>query len=546
MPSKFGGIEIQTPAQSRFGGIPVGAPEIPEEETSQSILGDLESAFRKIPGAPELSEFAAAINRPVLEMVDLLGTDTVNALLSLGGSEKRLPGLVESIPGTKGEFIEPGLKRDIIRAAGETVPLAAGGGAAIRQAASKLPALAPGGEAVGAGVLRQAAQTTAAEDVTLGALSGAGAVAGEEVGGQPGALVGSMVAPLAPAAALITARQAGGKFLIEAAPSVEQIKTKARGIYKAIDDQGAVISPKSFTGLVKSINTTTRKAGFDRDIHPKANAVLRRFNEDIGNAPTTSEMDTLRRVAQSAAASTEPDEARIGSLIINKIDDYMDDLKPADFFLEGDGQNIGRQYKDARELWSRAKKSETIQEAITKAQDQATGFENGLRTQFRRILNNKRLSRGFSADEKKSMRQVVQGTKAANTAKLLGKFGISENQATSMLGMSVGAAGGAAAFGAPGAVAVPLMGQVSKNLAQRLTRNNAELADSIVRSGKDGKKIARLYMSSVPKSQRNPQDLAQILLNRNADLTALSNSKNKLINDAAFFAGSAKVLEDEE
>jgi len=538
--SKFGGVPIENnePSGSVFGGVSVEQQPAPQNTQQPSTIENIESM---IPNW--VSEGAAAMNRPVLEFLDFLGPDTANAILSLSGSETRVPTLMDNVPGAQGNFMEDGLAKDIIRGAGETATIAATGGAGIRNLASKAPEF---GATVGQNVLKQVAATTPTADIALGAASGAGAAIGEDIAGDTGKFIGGIVAPLAPSAALLTTKKAGEKLLIEAAPAVEMLKTQARQLYKSIDNQGAVVSPNSFSGLVKSLNTTTRKEGLDRTIHPKATAALKRFNDDLGNAPTTSEIDTLRRVAKAAAASTEPDEARIGKIMVDKIDDYMDNLKPNDFFLEGDTGQIGAQYREARGLWSKAKKSELLQEAITKAKDQASGFENGLRVQFRQILNNKKKLRGFGKEEIAAMRKVVQGTSAANLAKLLGKLGFSESQATQLVGTSIGIGGGAMVGGPIGAVAVPIFGQVSKTLAQKLTANNAQLADAIVRSGKNADKIAQLYIKAVPKKDRSAQELARILKSRGADLNLLEKSKDKLINDTVFIVNALNQAENTE
>lgn len=163
---------------------------------TQPVEEEVKSEESGIPLLSEVAEFAAAINRPIIETLDFLGPDTANAVLSLAGAETRIPSLAESIPGTQGGFMEEGVQRQAVRAAGETIPMALGAGTALRSMASKLgPQLA--GESVGAGTLRQLAGTTAAQDVGLGAASGAGAAVGEEEGGAPGALVGAILAPLA-------------------------------------------------------------------------------------------------------------------------------------------------------------------------------------------------------------------------------------------------------------------------------------------------------------------------------------------------------------
>ena len=74
-------------------------------------------------------EFMAGANKAVLEGLDFLGPDQVNAVLQMSGSEKRVPTLAESRIGrqaSQGGFMQPGTGRDITRAAGAMVPAAMG------------------------------------------------------------------------------------------------------------------------------------------------------------------------------------------------------------------------------------------------------------------------------------------------------------------------------------------------------------------------------------------------------------------------------------
>ena len=201
-------------------------------------------------------------------------------------------------------------------------------------------------------------------------------------------------------------------------------------------------------------------------------------------------------------------------------------------------------------MWQRARKAEDIEMAIEKARNQASGFENGLRVQFRSILNNKKKLRGYSPDELAAMQKVVRGGGLENAAKAIGKFGFSEGQATSMLMGSLGVAGGAAVGGGVGAVAVPLVGQVSKNLAQKMTRNNAEMVSRIVRSGKDANSIAKAYFSSVPARQRTAEDLAELLLKTGAEgklnIPNADPQIKKIISDSAYIMGAINSQKEEE
>ena len=99
-----------------------------------------------------------------------------------------------------------------------------------------------------------------------------------------------------------------------------------------------------------------------------------------------------------------------------------------------------------------------------------------------------------------------------------------------------------------------LIGQVSKSLAQKLTRNNAAAANLIARAGKDGSKVVDAYIKSVPKASRNVSDLTELLLRPEVSikkLKALSIPENatgnaKIVADAVYFAALIKSQQNKE
>lgn len=540
----------------------------PEKGMMQSI----NEAITSNPIGRGVSEFAAGVNRGATGLVDFAAS-LPNAALQVAGIDAQIPSLTKAIPqATQGNFMEQGIGRDVVRAAGEVVPSSIAMGAGLRAAAnpligqagnaSALPSMGQAAESTGAGVLRQMGSSTLAQDAGYGALSGAGGAAGaalgQKVGGdtgeQVGAMLGSIAAPVAAAGALQGAKGAidrsqEASLIKEAAPTIDALKTKAREVYKQIDDLGAVVDSGRFNGLVRDLNKSMRQEGFNKRIHPKISAALDEFKLNIDKNQPVSNIDTLRKVARSAAASTEPDESRLGSKMIEQIDDFMDNIDSS-ALVGGKSDDVGVMYRDARKLWQRARKAEDIEMAVEKAKNQASGFENGLRVQFRAILNNKKKLRGFSPDELAAMQKVVRGGGLENAAKAIGKFGFTEGQATSMLMGSLGVAGGAAVGGSVGAVAVPLVGQVSKNLAQKMTRNNAEMVSRIVRSGKDANSIAKAYFSSVPPRQRAAEDLAELLLKTGAEgklnIPNADPQIKKIISDSAYIMGAINSQKEEE
>ncbi len=185
MVSKFGGIEVDSsPATSKFGGIPAQQPT--QDGKSYSPLN-------------MLGEIAAGTNEQVMQLLDFLGPDQFNAVSQLFGSDIRVPTLAESDLGKSlgtGGFVPDGTARKALRGAGSVIPAAIGGGAALRQIASNVAPTVSAVEATAPALLRQLGSGTAAADVGYGAVSGAGGEIGRERGGDTGAMIGSIVAPI--------------------------------------------------------------------------------------------------------------------------------------------------------------------------------------------------------------------------------------------------------------------------------------------------------------------------------------------------------------
>lgn len=327
------------------------------------------------------------------------------------------------------------------------------------------------------------------------------------------------------------------KAIHEAAPSAEQLKQTSRAIYKEIDDLGVTVKPESYQKLVEKIKKDLISNGLDTDITPKSAKALKRLEESVGQELSLSDIDTLRKVARSAAGSLEKSDATLGNSIISSLDDFLDNAGSNS--LKGNVENIGPRYKAARDLWGRARRSELLDEALEKAKDQASGFENGIRIQFRQIANNKKLSKFFTKEELAEMQKVVRGTKGANLFRLFGKLGFTDLQTSNVVGGALGASAGGVAFGTPGAVAVPVIGVLSKKLAERATKNNARFANELIRAGRDARKIAKAYLNNTPKAQRRADELAEILTRPDIELAKLPDSP--LFNAAAKLASERRV-----
>lgn len=151
--------------------------------------------------------------------------------------------------------------------------------------------------------------------------------------------------------------------------------------------------------------------------------------------------------------------------------------------IEAIDPNIAGPVREARDMWGRLRRSELVDAAIEKAQNAASGFENGLRVQFRQILNNPRALRGFGPDEIAAMQGVVRGTVAGNMLRQVGKLGLGIGSQSNALGAVLGAGAGGALGGGVGAVVVPAIGTISKALANRTTRRASDLVRALTENG---------------------------------------------------------------
>lgn len=330
------------------------------------------------------------------------------------------------------------------------------------------------------------------------------------------------------------------KAIVESAPETEAIKNASRSIYKEIDDSGVRVKPNSINKLVSRIDIQTRKKGLDPRTTRKAAGALSALKEMRGGEQPIGELLVQKELAQRVASSPDSGEAMLGRLMVDEIDDFIDTLDQKD--LARGNADIGKKVKAAGKLWGRAKRSEEITGAIKAAELANSGMENGLRIEFAKILRSKKRSKYFPKNELDAMQDLVNGDTKTNLAKLIGRLGFSEGRATNVLTSLGGVYGGSELFGTAGAIAVPAIGFAAKQLAQKITKNKSAFVDKIARAGTDANRITKAYLTSVPKAKRNPNDLADLLMDPLIDLDELDMIANKTMQDAVDIAKGKRAI----
>lgn len=385
----------------------------------------------------------------------------------------------------------------------------------------KNPVLAPvaelgGGLLMGGGVARAGAAVPtikgmAATGAGIGAASGAaednenrlrGAGVGALLGGGMGLGMGAV-----------------GRALSRrgtAPPTVDNLKDTAGRLYKTAKEADVLVKPHSYSKAINDLSPVLKEAGYHEKLHPKVSVVLDEWAKAQNEPQTLQSLDQLRRLLKSARASIEPDERRVAGIVTERFDDFIENLSPEDV-LSGDA-NKSAVLKQARALWSKMRKTETVGELVERAKIRASqfsgsGYENALRTEFRNLAMSPKKMRGFSDAERKAIWRVAKGGPVGNVLRALGKFAPT-GVVSSTLGGGFGGAAGAVLGGPTGAAigggGVMLAGAGARKGAEVLTSRNARMAAELMRGGRSAPSLtseqvkalrALLVAGAVPSAQ---------------------------------------------
>lgn len=205
------------------------------------------------------------------------------------------------------------------------------------------------------------------------------------------------------------------KAIAEGGQSVENLKASASALYEEARASGATISKDAFEDFVAK--TVAKVAGgVDEDIAakltPSSAAVIEAMKRKVGQSVGVDDLDAFRKLAQTPAGKvTDKGEQRAASMIIEGIDDFVDSISP-DQLTSGSIEGVSETFKAARDMWSRMRRTEKLQNIIETAKEggYAGGFESGLKTQIGTILRNPKQRRGFSEGELRLLSEIQTGT----------------------------------------------------------------------------------------------------------------------------------------
>ncbi len=451
---QLGVAEAEAPAQPAATAsveAPGAAPAPPERE--RDLVSDI-------------TGFMANVNRG-LGIGDELAAAAATAGDIVTG-KAALPGVVDAF---KGNMLKQRQIEDEYRAdRPKTAALALGTGNALTMAAPTGPgaaAFTTGGKAINA--LRGA---------TVAGLSGAayGAVDRGTLEERAGAAATAARDPVTLGLGAAVGSLAGHRPRAERAPAptVDDLRAQKDAAYKAVDESGVGYSAEQFKELTSEIIAEVGAARFNAKLHPKAAAMLDYVsdlaNQAVGTAPTLSELDDLRKViGRDVASSPDAGERRMGQIMRNKIDDFIESM--------GEGSD---DLLRARELNTRVKKLEALDQldeaAIDRASTGGTGsnIDNTTRQNVRRFQDK---TNNLTTSEQAAAQRVIRGTPGQNALRAVGRLSPEGGTVSAIGSLVTGPISGGT---------LPAAGFVARRVADAITKRNVEELRRIIATGDEG------------------------------------------------------------
>lgn len=284
------------------------------------------------------------------------------------------------------------------------------------------------------------------------------------------------------------------KAAARAGKTTDEVFDEGRAYFKAIDDAGISVKPESAIrgygetaiDLGQQGAARTYRGGVEHPM-PRSAAMFQMAQDQAENAVSKPsipwrDIDLDSRVFRNTAASNPGNRvdtraARAGS---GKFENWLLGLGPDDV-ASGNPAVLTENLPLARDAWSRARKSEMIEDAVERGQNYLSGGASGIKNRIKSILNNEKLAAQFTPAERAAMRRIIDGTPAE---KFIDTFGSGLGQmATTAAGGAIGNAGGP--VGTIAGIGVGAgVGQAARRASEAMAMRNAELARAAIASGK--------------------------------------------------------------
>jgi hypothetical protein len=212
--------------------------------------------------------------------------------------------------------------------------------------------------------------------------------------------------------------------IVKTAPSAEELSQTSRNLFTSARESGVELNAKDFATNMAGIGKELRNEGYDPRLYPKLDVALDEMTK-AGIPKDFNELSTLRKFIQGAQKSADPDERRLATILKDDFDTYVANI-PESSVVGGSKEGL-KQWKEARDTYSRLSKSEVFTDMLENAQlDKSkfsmSGIENSLAQQLRQLAKNDKKMRLFTEQEQEAIKKAAKGGVGQNALRFIGKF----------------------------------------------------------------------------------------------------------------------------
>lgn len=401
------------------------AKPAPQAEPEGDVLGSLKRGAGIVTRAVAPSATGMAVGSMGGPMGTVAGgmalpvADALNNLINLMASpftDKRLPSATQSIQNLMTKAGVPGAPETQT----PTERVLSGGLESLTNVAGTVPAFITKSTQAIPSVASRVAEKMAVAPKTQAIVAPTSVIAGQtvtEATGRP---------DIGLATTLLTGGVGSAKGQAREVPlSSEALGRVASGQYKAIEDAGVRIKTDEFVDSMSKLTSGLREEGYTPTAYPKITGVVKELTSDATPKDWT-ELQALRKMIRGAQKSTDPEERRIASILMDDFDDYIMNVPQKDV-AAGNIKQVSGLWRDARSSYSRMKKSEVFEDmmenaTLDRSKFTQSGVENSLAKQLRDLSKNDKKMRLFTKDEQAAIKKAAKGGTVQSLLKFYGRF----------------------------------------------------------------------------------------------------------------------------
>lgn len=215
------------------------------------------------------------------------------------------------------------------------------------------------------------------------------------------------------------------KVNLGAVPEQQFFQEQATNLFNQARDEGITLKKNVFQANMKNLPSRLRQEGYTPSGNfPDVNAAIKELTS--GKQPVDfTEIQSLRTMIKNGQASTNPNERRIATRLLDEFDDYMANMPVRD--IKVGNKEALKTWQAARDSYARFKKSEIFTDMLDEALLDRTKFsqsgtENSLAQQMRKLAKNEKRMRLFSKGEQDAIIEAAKGSDLQQTLKFVGRF----------------------------------------------------------------------------------------------------------------------------